>query len=142
MRRLVVTLAAVVVMAAPVVAGVPTSSGVISSIPSAAAQVPGQPTHCGPWHQAWFVSAQGWWYFWWWRWCYNPSIQGGWYVDWAGWQQAGRAGPGYSAGFQYDTAPPAGATPGSSPGFQSSPQQDPGATPASAAGFQYDAPPP
>ena len=76
-KRLAVTLVVVALMAAAMVGG---------TLAASAQPMPGQPTYCGSWQQAWHVSAMGWPYFWWWRWCYNPSIQGGWYVDWAGWE--------------------------------------------------------
>ncbi len=124
-------LVTVAVMAAAVIAGGPPA--LEANVKPAEAQVPGQTVHCGHWHLSWYVSPSGWWYSWWWRWCYNPSIQGGWYVDWAGWQRDGYAGSQYSAGFQYNSLPAAGAAPGSTPGFQSAPESTPG--------FQYDMPP-
>jgi hypothetical protein len=138
MRRLVVALVAVAVMGGAVMVGTMTATapgvgGVAVGTQRAEAQVPGQTVHCGPWRTSWYVSPSGWWYFWWYRWCHNPSIQGGWYVDWAGWQRDGYAGPDYSAGFQYDSEPPAGASPGDTSGFQSEPETTPG--------FQYDMPP-
>ena len=102
MRRLVIALVMLSVMAPTIVAPPPvggsSKTGVGPRVSSAQVSEPGQPTYCGPWYQAWYVSASQYWYSWSWRWCYNPSVQGGWYVDWNSWQWGGYAGPEFPLG--------------------------------------------